>query len=58
MAASAPLASSLLPPTDARGGVYRTARELCDLADVLRNEDRHLRSINRLFEKFVRSVLH
>ena len=34
------------------------ASELCDLADVLRNEDRHLRSINRLFEKFVRSILH
>ena len=32
---SAPLASSVLPLTDARGGVYRTARELRDLADRL-----------------------
>ena len=37
---SAPLASSVLPLTDARGGVYRTARELRDLADRLDQEQR------------------
>ena len=42
MASTATLSAppSILPLTDARGGVYRTARELRDLADRLDQEQR------------------